>query len=549
MPASLTRSRGRRTTVVTALSAAALGLLGLAGWLWYSSTFHASFSRARVPRLVHSTVLLAPGLYLIGDLAPSAVYVIETSDGLILVDSGLDKDAAVVKGELEKLGLDWKRVRAILLTHVHGDHSGGAEALRNATGAKVYAGEGDVAVLSAGGPREAFYSTFYMPDHPPHSTHVDVGLKGGETISLGNVRIKAVAAPGHTPGSMCYLMERSDFRAIFAGDVIMMLRGDDHPRTELGKPLGTYSAYLSPRYRGNGKDYLKTLESLRQMPVPDLVLPGHPRADVSPESPCLTPERWHSLLDAGIQDLKTVLARYAADGADFLDGVPKELLPELYYLGNFRGSAVYAFIASSKLFVVDAPGGPGLVEFVNSGFKRLGREPTAPTAVLLTACGKSETAGLAELVEKWHTKVVASSQGVERLKEALPAGTTIIPAEELPDKGWFPVVSISLGGLGFAPVAYELVWCGKKVLITGKTPPVVTQESGQVLIRELTGPSGDIRGYFASLNELRQRKPDLWLPSVPTNDQNANLYDNDWARVIEDNHMVMNFILSQGRKQ
>ena len=71
-----------------------------------------------------------------------------------------------------------------------------------------------------------------------------------------------------------------------------MLRGDDQPRTELGKPLGTYSAYLSPRYRGNAKDYLDTLERLRQMPVPDLVLPGHPRADVSPQSPCLSQERW-----------------------------------------------------------------------------------------------------------------------------------------------------------------------------------------------------------------------------------------------------------------
>ena len=149
------------------------------------------------------------------------------------------------------------------------------------------------------GPREAFFSTFYMPDHTPHPTTVDVALKGGETIALGDIRIQAVAAPGHTPGSMCYLMEHGDYRALFAGDVIMMLRGDDQPRTELGKPLGTYSAYLSPRYRGDAKDYLETLARLRKMPVPDLVLPGHPRADVAPQSPCLSQQRWQSLLDAG----------------------------------------------------------------------------------------------------------------------------------------------------------------------------------------------------------------------------------------------------------
>ena len=119
--------------------------------------------------------------------------------------------------------------------------------MRVETGAKVYAGEGDVAVLAKGRPREAVFSTFYMPEYAPHVTSVDVALKGGETIALGDVLIRVIAAPGHTPGSMCYLMERKGFRALFAGDVIMMLRGDDHPRTELGKPLGTYSAYLSPR--------------------------------------------------------------------------------------------------------------------------------------------------------------------------------------------------------------------------------------------------------------------------------------------------------------
>ena len=59
--------------------------------------------------------------------------------------------------------------------------------LRLATGAKVYAGEGDVAVLAKGGPREAVFSTFYMPEYAPHPTSVDVALKGGETIALGDV--------------------------------------------------------------------------------------------------------------------------------------------------------------------------------------------------------------------------------------------------------------------------------------------------------------------------------------------------------------------------
>ena len=171
------------------------------------------------------------GISLLGGLSPSAVYVVETSEGLVLVDSGLDRDAGLVKSQMAELGLDWRRVRIILLTHVHGDHTGGAEALRTATGAKVYAGAGDAAVLRAGGPREAFFSTFSMPDHDPHPTTVNVALEGGEVIVAGAVRIEAIAAPGHTPGSICYLMHRDGLRVLFAGDVIMMLRGDEEPRT------------------------------------------------------------------------------------------------------------------------------------------------------------------------------------------------------------------------------------------------------------------------------------------------------------------------------
>ena len=225
-------------------------------------------------------------------------------------------------------------------------------------------------------------------------------------------------------------------------------------------------------------------------------------------------ERWESLLDRGIGDVETVLARYAADGADFLDGVPKTLLPDLYYLGNFRGSAIYAFFASSKCFLVDAPGGPGLLEFVKTGLRRLGREPKDPAAVLLTSCGRSATAGLNELVEQCRAAVVASYDGVSRLKESLPPGTTIIPMEELSGRGWFPVVSIPLRGIGFAPAAYELRWSGKTVLFSGRIPLLVTQETGQRLIGDLTTSSGDVRGYSASIDDLRTRKPDLWLPAI-----------------------------------
>src|SRR5262245_27992594 len=166
-----------------------------------------SFSRQTVPVLAPAAITVVPGVHLLGALSPSAAYAVATSRGLVLVDSGLKPDARLLKEQMERLGLNWRELRAILLTHAHGDHCGGAEQLRAVTGAKVYAGRGDAAVLRAGEPREAFFSTFYMPEDTPHPTAVDVELDGGEQLDFGDTRFQVLATPGHTPGSTCYLLE------------------------------------------------------------------------------------------------------------------------------------------------------------------------------------------------------------------------------------------------------------------------------------------------------------------------------------------------------
>ena len=167
-----------------------------------------------------------------------------------------------------------------MITHAHGDHSGGAEHLRTETAVPVvYAGRGDAAVLRAGGPREAIFSAFSLPGGTLHPTTIDVELTGDESIDFGDTRIQVLATPGHTPGSVCYLIERDGLRALFAGDVITSLVGDETSLIRARWPLGTYSAYLTGRFRGDAQAYLSSLHKLRTMKVPDLVLPGHPRGD------------------------------------------------------------------------------------------------------------------------------------------------------------------------------------------------------------------------------------------------------------------------------
>ncbi len=522
--------RSQRWLVALALL---IVLGGTAGWLWL---------RARPinpPPPVKEHVLLLPGavavaadVYLLGATRPAAAYAVNTSDGLVLIDSGLESSADAITAQLAELRLDISRLRAILLSHVHADHSLGARHLRQRTGAKVYAGRADCPPLRSGGLREAFFSTYDMPEQNTHPTEVDVELTGEEVLTFGEARIRVVATPGHTPGSVCYLLERPDVRMLFTGDVIQCLRP-----TEQGQ-LGTYSAYLPPLYRGDAHDYLASLRLLRSLPPPDLVLPGHPSMDAPPQDPHISPRRWHDLLDKGIDEMQRLLARYQADGADFLDGNPKELLPGLHYLGDC-GRAVYGLDTKAGFVLFDAPGGAALTDFLNRRFEKMEGTKRKLAAVLLTSGDEKATAGLAGLVRATGCQVAAPASELERIGRLCPAQTRMLDAARLGETGWFDGQTIALAGRGRAPVAYRLRLHGKTVLISGLIPVKPSYLTVEQLRLDLQSPNGNSEQYCKSLEQLKSIRPDLWLPAVPVHGQNANLYDDDWNKVLDLNRHVV----------
>ena len=516
----------KRGLVLAAAIGAAGAVVAAVVWLGLQSEYTPG---PLAPTLAPKAAAVAPGVYLLGGVAPAAAYAVETSDGLVLVDSGLDPAADAVAAQLGELRLDPGRVRAVLLTHAHADHVLGAERLRGRSGATVYAGKGDSGVLRAGGPREAFFSTFHMPDRQPHPTAVDVELAGGETLTFGKTTITALAAPGHTPGSICYLLERDGSRVLFTGDVVQHLDGG--PET-----LGTYTAALPPLYRGDARDYLATLRRLRDLPTPDYVLPGHPRMDGEPQKPRMPPDRWGELLDRGIGEMERLVARYDADGADFLDGTPKELLPGLRYLGDANGTAVYALAAPAGVVVWDPPDVVRLRELL----KAAGWGDRKVLAVLLTSADDARLADLPGVVAATGAKVAVGAGGVERVKAKLPAGAAVVSAEEVGSLGWFDGAAVPLAGRGIAPVAYQFKLGGKVVLVSGRIPGKFPTIDAEVeLTREARAAAGGADAYVRSLDRLAGLKPDLWLPAVPSHGQNANLYDDDWAKVLKRNREAL----------
>lgn len=472
-------------------------------------------------------VAVAPGIYLLGKCSPAAVYLVETEKGLVLIDSGKESDASVVLSQVVDLQFDIKSLQAILLTHVHADHSLGSAHLRSLTGAKIYAGREDVGPLQDGGPREAFVSTFHMPNVQPHPTSIDVELAGGETLEFGGTSFTALAAPGHTPGSMCYLLERDNLRVLFAGDVIVSLSGNE--------PLGTYVGYLPPRFRGSARDYLSTLKRLASMPVPDLVLPGHPRMDAAPQNPHLTQEYWQRLLQVGITEMERLLARHETDGADFLDGTPKELVPELQYLGNLGLRAMYCLKSPKGLMLFNAPRGDELLPLFTRRLQELGWDKEKLTAVFVTSTEPESISGLPAIVQKTGCRVFAPKSAREDIRRQLPATAEVLSAEdsaasELPEGRVLVLAGRSKESLG-----YFFRWEKRMVLVTGRIPLKPSVPGAQELQGDINGPGGSAAQYIRSLDQLRRIVPNLWLPAVPVHGQNANLYDQEWERLLAQN--------------
>lgn len=473
------------------------------------------------PRLRPAPIQIADGIYMLGDLNPAAVYVVETRDGLAMIDSGLEAEYDKLTQGLAGLGLQLSRLKMILLTHAHGDHTMGAERLRRETGAKIHIGREDALPLREGGPWEAIFSKFDMPGVTLHPTTIDLELTDGQVLKLGEATFTCIATPGHTSGSFCYLLERGGTRALFTGDTVM----------SLSDGLGTYSTYLPPKYRGNADEYLKSLRKLKELPTPDLVLPGHPNSDTVPQDPRLGENRWEALLDRGITELELLSERYARDGADFLDGAPKQLDEGLFYLGNQRETAVYALVSSGAAFLFDAASGDDPSDFLAAAWKELHVEPPPVAALLLTSCRDENLAGLEKLVDDTGCAVVASPAGIDavsaRGSEWVPVST-----DELATLGQPELKALVMPGRDDTAVVYRFQLGEITVVVSGNLLVESETFAPPKVASALSKETWDTEKFAKSLAALESAWPNLWLSAQPWHGRNANLYDFEWEDVL-----------------
>jgi hypothetical protein len=67
----------------------------------------------------------------------------------------------------------------------------------------------------------------------------------------------------------------------------------------------------------------------------------------------------------------------------------------------------------------------------------------------------------------------------------------------------------------------------------------LSQPNVEALVRDVTGSGSHVLDYLGSLDRLERIKPDLSVPALPVFGQNANLYDDDWKKVLAQNRAVL----------
>ncbi len=159
----------------------------------------------------------------------TAVWVVTTSSGLVLIDAGYgDQLDAVLLTGMKKLGLDPARVTHVIVAHGHGDHFGGASYFQQ-RGARVVMGAPDWDLVEAPSAPGRGPAPAAPAIAPPKR---DIAVTDGQMLTVGDTSFTFVMIPGHTPGSVGIVFPIKDgatrrTAGLFGGSILIPTRIPD----------------------------------------------------------------------------------------------------------------------------------------------------------------------------------------------------------------------------------------------------------------------------------------------------------------------------------
>ncbi|HEU4710317.1 MAG TPA: subclass B3 metallo-beta-lactamase [Pyrinomonadaceae bacterium] len=144
-------------------------------------------------------------VYYVGAAEVSS-YLITTSDGHILLDSGFAETVPQIKQNVEQLGFRFEDVKILITSHSHADHVGGVAMLKQMTGAQLAVSIADADMLARGGKNDPNFGDRFLFQ----AVIADRKLRDGDTVKLGDVTMTARLTPGHTKGCTTWTMKVSE---------------------------------------------------------------------------------------------------------------------------------------------------------------------------------------------------------------------------------------------------------------------------------------------------------------------------------------------------
>ncbi len=163
------------------------------------------------------------GIYQVGGTGLSGpgdccCYLVDAGEGRsVLVDAGLGTDTEALLRNIEGTGHPASDILALVLTHCHIDHIGGATAVVDASGCDVVAHEADAPAIEEGDGLRTAARAYGVPASRIEVTR-EVTADGG-VLDYGTAHIVAIHSPGHTPGSLTLQMRVGGKVVLFAQDV------------------------------------------------------------------------------------------------------------------------------------------------------------------------------------------------------------------------------------------------------------------------------------------------------------------------------------------
>ena len=238
-------------------------------------------------------------IYFAGSTAVS-VHIIDTEDGLVMIDTGYPDMYEQILDSMKELNLDPAKICAIIHSHGHIDHFGCTLKFKEFSGAKTYIGRPDNDITN--GTLDLSWTNEIGLDDFEHFDN-DVLIDNGDVLTFGKTKIRCLFTPGHTDGVL------SMFITTEGDDTVCAMHGGIGVNSMAKDFLNQYG--LSFDCRDNFKKGLHMLKNERV----DLVLGNHPQQNDTEEKlqkvlngqSIIDPGEWQRFLIAAEKRLDDML--------------------------------------------------------------------------------------------------------------------------------------------------------------------------------------------------------------------------------------------------